>query len=66
LKAWEIRFRCLDTVEPDTVHRERIPYGYAKTREEALEIFWNTIRRTAKEYDIQVVGVELKEATENA
>jgi len=59
--VWEIRFRCLDTLEPDTVHLDRIPYEYAKTREEALEIFWNTIRRTAKEYDVQVISIVLKD-----
>ena len=60
-KMWEIRFRCLDTLEPNTIHLDRIPYGYARTKEEALEIFFNTISRSAKEYDVQVISVVLKD-----
>ena len=61
VKVWEIRFRCLDTLESDIIHLDRIPYGYAKTKEEALEIFFNTISRFAKEYDVQVISIVLKE-----
>jgi len=61
VKVWEIRFRCLDTLEPNTIHLDRIPYGYARTKEEALEIFFNTISRFAKEYDVQVISIVLKE-----
>ena len=60
-QQWLIRFRCLDTLESDIIHLDRIPYGYAKTKEEALEIFFNTISRSAKEYDVQVISVVLKD-----
>jgi hypothetical protein len=61
MKIWEIRFRCLNSYEPDVVHQEKIPYGYARTREEALEIFWNGLRRNAPEYDVEVVSLNLLE-----
>jgi hypothetical protein len=59
MKVWEIHFRCLDSLEPEKVWVEKIPYGYAETREEAMKIFWNRIARYAREYDIEIVDVRV-------
>jgi hypothetical protein len=59
--CWVIKFKDRLAIEPDKIHQYEIPYSYAKTKKEALEIFWNVVRKNMLQYNIQIVSTELKE-----
>jgi hypothetical protein len=59
--CWVIKFKNRLAIESDKIYQYEIPYSYAHTKKEALEIFWNVVRKNMLQYSVHIVSTELKE-----